>query len=72
MSIKNENKRNDSKIFIEAVKWDDIGDNGLTFILQDNNGNELKTDLTSSLVLYLVDRLLKVINVESYSYENVD
>ena len=69
MSIKNENKRNDSKIFIEAVKWDDIGDNGLTFILQDNNGNELKTDLTSSLVLYLVDMLLKTIEIENYSYE---
>ena len=67
MSI--ETKRNDSKIIIEAVKWKDIDDNGLTLILQDNNGNELKTDLTSNLVLYLVDMLLKNIEIESYSYE---
>ena len=67
MSI--ETKRNDSKIIIEAVKWKNLDDNGLTLILQDNNGNELKTDLTSSLVLYLVDMLLKNIKVENYSYE---
>ena len=42
----------------------------LLLYYKDNNGNELKTDLTSNLVLYLVDMLLKVIEVESYSYES--
>ena len=32
MSI--ETKRNDSKIIIEAVKWKNLDDNGLTLILQ--------------------------------------
>ena len=41
----------------------------LLLYYKDNNGNELKTDLTSSLVLYLVDMLLKTIEIENYSYE---
>ena len=61
-------KHGRDQILIEPCTWKDIEDNGLTVILKSNDGVELRSDLTSSMVIELVDLLLEASKIEEYEY----